>query len=465
LNVLECSNELLNQALSDYSTNFKWNYVSFLGASVQSIRTNSFENINLAENATIILENVELSESDIFSNDTLKEVKFRLVIQNSSLNSLGFMYPFRFARLSQLEFIDCFFDERFAVLAFDGVQVDAFLIKKVQAQSQSPLFRFGRTTKTPVIRKLQLINIYETFSQNSFINLFAIDGSFLNTNVFSGLEELEIRNTRIDQIDGEIFTLLKKLKTVRLENVNLTNVIEGYYSILFDSNNDQQLTHWISSNTSIQKVFLGHEFSQSFNFENKFLCYFLEQTEATTVFIYDNLDTPSGVECTCTIFWIYRYFDFVNTEQKYGDDLKYIPNCIKKMKNRNEVKERLNVCLDGREPVDFCKAFLNSGTTTLATTTRTSSTTTKLTSTQTQTTLETTSSTTNVSNDAILDYLKKISITQLIIIIIITGLLVVFAFAILVFMFKIKRLNLTRNNKVSDNLTKMEHLSTIETSL
>ncbi len=466
LNVLECSNLLLNNSLSDYSSNFEWSYVSFLGTSTQSIQAQSFRNIRLADNATLILGNVDFLANDMFSNETLDQTKFRLVIQNSSLNSLGFFYPFRFARLSQLEFIDCLFTDSFALLAFDGVQIDKFLIKRVQAQSLPPFFRFNRLTKTPVIRKLQLVDIRETFSQNSFIGLFVLDGFSLSMYAFSELEELEVRNTRVDEIDAGIFTMMKNLKTVRLENVNLANIITRFYSLLFDENNDQIVLHWVSNETSIERVFLGHEFAaQGFTFENKYLCYFLEQTEATTIFIYDNLDSQSGVECTCTILWIYRYFDFENAAEKYGDDLKYIPNCIKRLKSRSEVNQKLSDCLNESEPLDYCRLFLNPPTTIAPTTTEVTKTS-KLKTTQKQKTSSAQTTTLDIpttaatSNDTVLDYLKRISIGLLILIIMI-GVLIVLAIVILVCLCHVRRKNSPRTdkvavsvNEVNSNLTK-----------
>jgi hypothetical protein len=368
LNALECSNIIINQTEADYSTDFKWNYISFTGSAVQALPAHSFRNLSLAENATLLLSNVNFIDSDVFSNETKFDSKFRFVIQNSSLNILDFKYPFRFANMNQLEFIDCFFDRFFAVVAFDGVQANTFLVKRVQENSRAPFFRFGRATKAPVIRSFQLVDIGDTFSRNSPISLFGLDGGFLNLIVFGKLEELEVRNTRLDVIDGEIFTLLEQLKTVRLENVNLVNVIKYFYNnSLFSaeagSSDFQPIKNWITNETHVERVYLGHEFEQGFKFENEYLCYFLEQTESTTIFIYDNLDSASGVECTCTIFWIYRYFDFEKTDEKYGDDLKYIPNCIKKLRNRDELKLNLDMCLNGNDPLEFCRLLLYPPTT------------------------------------------------------------------------------------------------------
>ena len=107
LNVLECTNPLLNRTLADFSTDFKFNYVSFVGSAITRLPTNSFPNLNLAENATLVVSRISGEIADDILNGTIYTNQFRFVIRESSLDWLVLKAPFRNTNFSSLEFVDC----------------------------------------------------------------------------------------------------------------------------------------------------------------------------------------------------------------------------------------------------------------------------------------------------------------------------------------------------------------------
>ena len=170
--------------------------------------------------------------------------------------------------------------------------------------------------------------------------------------------------------------------------------------------------NWISNETSIESIFLGHEFSEEFKFENVFLCYFMRQSKKQTIFIYDNLEYPNGIECTCTVYWIYQYFDFENI-LSYGDNLKYIPQCIRGLRSSQSLRKEVNQCLNGKEPLNYCRDLFfkttvvdNTITTSTTATTYSSS---SLTTSSTKTSQEITTSRALENEATIEDYLGSIS--------------------------------------------------------
>ena len=119
-------------------------------------------------------------------------------------------------------------------------------------------------------------------------------------------------------------SLLPNLNTVRLENVGLRAIIDHYFEeelpmMMLSGEitsegidlSDSRI-NWLA-NRRIHRVFLGRErlhqkTMQAFEFRDEDLCYFVGLGPNTTVYLYDNLDSQQGVKCTCTIYWIYRYF-------------------------------------------------------------------------------------------------------------------------------------------------------------
>lgn len=157
---------------------------------------------------------------------------------------------------------------------------------------------------------MKISNVRDIFSVNSPIRKFVLDDLLLNPLLFADLIELEILNTRIDYILSASLSLLPNLRVVRLENVNLRSIIDHYFdeelpaladeNLMIDYTDDR--VNWLS-NRNLDKVYLGRD---RFELGDDDLCYFAGMSPNTTVYLYDNIDSAAGVQCTCTIYWIYR---------------------------------------------------------------------------------------------------------------------------------------------------------------
>jgi hypothetical protein len=373
ISVLECSNPLLTETLSSYKSDHRWNYVTFQGSSIQKFQPNSFKNLRLASNATLLLDRVQLLD-DIFLNDTEYDNQFRLIIQNSDLNNLQIKFPFRYTNFSSLEFNYCKFSNLIFNRAFEGSNIDRLVIRRSNQESLAPYFQQNYLKTIPSIKRFELLDVYDIFRNNSEYGLI-LDNSLLNNVLFNDLEELKIKNTFLDSIDNFPFEKLDKLRIVHFENVNLKKVVENFYdqNLFGDQGSDFETTNWLSKIKS-GKIFLGHEFYNQFKFENEYLCYFLNISEQVTLYIYDNLDSPNGVECTCSLYMIYRNLDFENLNQIHGsENLRLIPNCIQKLSSQQNLNRELDKCFkDSTDPLNYCKKLYFNRVSTIKVTTNTS---------------------------------------------------------------------------------------------
>ena len=188
-------------------------------------------------------------------------------------------------------------------------------------------------------------------------------------------------NTFVDYIESNAFSFLENLRTVRLENVNLKNIIDFYFvsaNLMDTIDFDDETVNWLA-NSRIERVYLGREqFSETkFNYENEYLCYFAGLTANKQVFLYDSIDyfVISRFECTCTVYWLYSKLDnlefFLTTDY---DAKRYVPECIQNLKTSINLRNQLDVCLNGTKPNEYCRivptaTYFESTTTTTITTT------------------------------------------------------------------------------------------------
>lgn len=76
--------------------------------------------------------------------------------------------------------------------------------------------------------------------------------------------------------------------------------------------------------------------------------------ETSTVYLYDTLDTKDGVECTCTLYWIYHRNVPANLIQSASS--RYIPKCIKDLASAGQLSQRLEACQRTLgDPRDYCR--------------------------------------------------------------------------------------------------------------
>jgi hypothetical protein len=360
IKILECTDARITQMPNDFLLDFKLNYASFVGSGVKTLQSNSFKNLKLEENATIILSRIEEFKSDIFLNDTLYTKKVVLVIEKSLLASLIQNFPFRKMNFSRLELNDCQVETDLSIRGFDGAQIDVFSINGASPNSTLLTFKNFFMLEEPVIRKFKLANIFDLFKTISPGQLFGLDSTLINIALFRYIEELEIVNTWLDYIDPEFLGLLSYLKTLRFENVNLKNVID------FTGINNEMSLNWVA-NENIERIYLGREMYSpgEFNFQNEYACYFSGLSNKTNVYIYDTIDVFDGINCSCTIYWLYNNLDFSNLDKL--TDLAYVPLCVKNLNTTNNLNKKLNECFGTTDLKGYCKDLPNTSTTTTTT--------------------------------------------------------------------------------------------------
>ena len=183
--------------------------------------------------------------------------------------------PFQRTNFTELDFNECSLTATIVINGFIDANINELIIRNPNADSIGPIFRRGSLVGDINIKQFRIINAFRIFSKNSPTGYFAIDPLVMNFFMFKELEELEITNTFIDFIQPESLLPLKKLKTLRLENVGLKNVINAY----FDRFQIEQIEFEneevsLMANGNLKRIFLGHEESDSTWLDNESICYF-----------------------------------------------------------------------------------------------------------------------------------------------------------------------------------------------
>lgn len=353
INILECSNQLIESLSSDLSSLYSWDYVSLRGSSIKII--NSFGNLSLKPKAVVLVSNITSFGNDIFLNISSKNTKFRFIIENSALNLTNF--SFRFTKFSSFEFKNCSFKTNLSVKIFEGSEIDSFIINQIDLDSKEPQF-YSEQIDEIKIEKIKIINLFNSFPMGLELN-----SNLLNPLLFKSTTEIEIVNTILKCINSADLSLLK-LKNIRLDNINFDNIIDNYFSglpNLVGSNqinlSDSQI-NWLWSK-NIEKVYFGNNnlFKNKLTL-NDTICFYAGLNNKTRVYFYENLNQPNGLECTCAVYWIYKSIDFFYIDK--DPDSKYIPNCIKKLNSSFELNKKIDQCFDNScSPLIRCQSLSN----------------------------------------------------------------------------------------------------------
>ncbi len=271
INLLECTSPSISELSDDYTSTVAWDFVNFAGSSIRELK--QLRNLSLKTGANIQISGVDFFNDDIFQTTRYSD-RIGLSILNSNLESLKYKSPFRNTNFSQLDISDSSLGQYITISTFINCNIDILSIRNAKANSSSPAFRRDFLVGDIFIKKLVIENGYGIYKANSPTGIFAIDPILMNVLMFQHLEELEIANTYLDFIISAVLVPLKELKVVRLENVNLKNVI-GYYfreQFQFGSNDfGDGSVNWLA-NPTINEVYFGRE--KSFQFQDEYLCYF-----------------------------------------------------------------------------------------------------------------------------------------------------------------------------------------------
>ncbi len=350
LNYLECD------GATEFREEDEWAYVVLLG--ISTISKENFKSLRLKKNGTLIISGVEEMENDLFIESLIYDQQFRLVIYNSSLSSLTQNSPFRKVNLTELQFFNCFIDNSISIRAFEGAKIDSLIIKKPKENSLSPFFKSMFLREPVYIRQFKLEDAHSIFIQNSYENVFQLDTLLFNPIMFEHLEELKISNTWLTAIDRDFLKNLPNVQVIKLENINLKKVISNYYESFEEINEN-----WLDDGVK-KRIYMGHD---KLLFENEYFCYFISLNQSN-FYIYDNVDYEGGLNCTCTMYWIYRNFDL--NQLVLDPDKKYVPQCVQNEDNQAQLEK----CLKNYiiyNPYDYCKTFRPYNTTQIYTELRT----------------------------------------------------------------------------------------------
>lgn len=170
----------------------------------------------------------------------------------------------------------------------------------------SPAFRRSSQIGSIHIRKFKLENGYSIYKQNALTGSFGIDPILMNYFMFENLEEIEIVNTFIDFIQSGALAPLKHLRVVRLENVNLKNVIDFYFTQFQIGQTisfmDEDV-NWMA-NPRIREIYLGRE-ETGFGFQNEYLCYFAGLNALESKFFENKI-----ISCKLQQIYLINEFEF-----------------------------------------------------------------------------------------------------------------------------------------------------------
>jgi hypothetical protein len=385
--VLECSNSSMLELPANFNSSLAWSYVNLVGSSVSRLRKYSFKFLRLAENATIAMSGVQSFDEDAFSfNMNLAGGRFRLLLDKCSLRTLSSSAAFRSLRISELECRECFVDQ-IDPRSFNDTHIEALVFRRASADSLSPFVRpFFFFTLNVRIRKLQFVDIYDTYRANS--GYFQLDSYVLSRALFAHLEELELKNTYVDALDSNAFEQLPRLRVIRFENVRLKSIVIDYLSSIEAMG--EWTSTWLSSLATLERVYLGREQLNELGFrfdDDAYVCYFAHEPVANpdrVVYLYDAGDSSSGLRCTCSIYAIYWRSAEALRSLLANDDpdaLRYVPECVRKLFTgavvdpQQQLLNLFNRCTnnntDSLEQYCINKHTQTTTTTTTTTTTRT----------------------------------------------------------------------------------------------
>ncbi|CAF0805630.1 unnamed protein product [Brachionus calyciflorus] len=362
INILECTDSGIDDLPNDFTSQNKWDYVSFKGSSIKDIQ--NFNNLSLNSNATILVSKISNFGNDIFRDLSFDNVKFRFVIENSILNFSN--SSFTFSKFSNFEFENCIFNQSLSIEIFEGSEIDNLIINQIGQNSQKPKFIRQDSNSNINVQKFKIMNLYSKFSPGLELN-----SNLLDPILFNKTSEIEILNTKLNRIDSKTLSELNNFQSIRLDNVNIGEVLKNYFKdlpqLLMGNNevnfNDIKL-NWLW-NSNLKKVYFGNNnlLRKNILTQNENLCFFAGHKPSTKIYFYENLNSLSGLECTCTVYWIYRKINFIDLQR--DPDLKYIPKCILKLNNSASLNTKLDECFQNNlTPLDTCKYLVNNETST-----------------------------------------------------------------------------------------------------
>ena len=262
--------------------------------------------------------------------------------------SAGREFIFSGLRISRLNinFGDLISSSKLCPLMFFNTTIDSMeLLRPTGTLNFEPVVLAGE--------KLN-INIYELIITGGFSAFPRVltEASILNRDLFTSIKSLELRNTYITLVEEGLLEKFESLKTMKLFNVKLKDLLKIGAKWLENLNSQFSIDLDLAELTA--DIFNVNRFQlhlgDDLNFEDDDLCLFEKFPHKNLVFPF--IEDSSTMPCSCTIYFLYKYY------QKFKpfltmNEIKLVPtHCLDI--NSILLQEQLEYC-DLERQLNECK--------------------------------------------------------------------------------------------------------------
>lgn len=179
-------------------------------------------------------------------------------------------------------------------------------------------FGFKQTKELDNILNVNVNQVYLNYTNSNLEQPQWLDSQYiLSLNMFSSMYRTNINSApRLQYIQESTFNLFRNLKIVEINNVNMKDLLSRSKRWLRNLNYlapSYDLDRIKLNSTMIQSVFQLIIWADDTNFKWTFtqeqdICLFRNFPHGKLVFPFLLFTDPSSFKCTCTVYWLYKYF-------------------------------------------------------------------------------------------------------------------------------------------------------------
>lgn len=297
-----------------------------------------------------------------FTNSIKPSQSENLILSNCSINTSSQSLNFIFSDLNIVEFILCnvYFEKPVCPALFRNS-----VIRNMIITDPIGAFGFAKISQNPVVLDpLLFLNSYISqiefaYSPENLSPQYIDTEHILQPDLFLYLQRINIVSARrLAYIQEDTFKNLPSLKKLELNNVPLKNLLSYNRRWLKNMNYRERFydLDYIRLNSSVaNKVFQFIVWAnEDWNFvEEKDICLFKNFPHGKLVFPF-LLFTKPDLPCTCTIYWLYKYF--TKYQDIYNLNQNIAPYHCFKQSNWDSCKFNdlfQKYCPDDEDPEEF----------------------------------------------------------------------------------------------------------------